>query len=98
MFILNIVWARMLPPEVFGLIGMIIVFFAIAQVMIEGGLGQAYVQKKNVTKADASTIFYVNSVVSLLLYIILFFAAPLIARFYERNELILLIRGCYLSY
>lgn len=91
-FILSIILARLLTPADFGLIGMITVFFIIAQVFIDSGFGKAYVQKKTVSNIDASTIFYFNLIVSVLLYGLLWVAAPLIARFYEHPILIELTR------
>ena len=49
-FIVGILLARLLTPEAFGLVGMIIVFFDIATAMVIGGFGEAYVQKKNIDK------------------------------------------------
>ena len=90
-FILNIILARLLTPEAFGLVGMITVFFAVAQVFIESGFGQAYIQKKEATHIDANTVFFTNLFLSLALYGILWLSAPLIARFYEEPKLIDLI-------
>lgn len=92
-FILGIILARLLTPEDYGLIGMMVVFFAVADVFVKGGLGQAYVQKKTVTDLDATTIFYTNLIISVVLYIALWFAAPAISRFYEQPALIELTRA-----
>lgn len=90
--ILGIVLARILDPKDYGLIGMLTIFIAISTIFIDSGFGLAYIQKKNVTKQDASTIFYFNLIVSLLCFIILWFAAPFIANFYSENRLIDLLR------
>jgi O-antigen/teichoic acid export membrane protein len=89
---LGIILARLLTPEDFGLIGMITVFFAIANVFISSGFGQAYIQKKNVTDVDANTVFFTNLVISLVIYAMLWISAPLIANFYEAPQLIELTR------
>lgn len=89
---LGIVLARLLAPEDFGLIGMITVFFALAQVFVEGGFSKAYIQKEHITEVDADTVFYTNLVVSVVLYGALWNAAPLIAGFYEQPSLIHLVR------
>jgi teichuronic acid exporter len=91
-FVLGIVLARLLTPEDFGLIGMITVFFAVAQVFISSGFGAAYIQKKEVTDVDANTVFFTNLAVSIVLYGVLWLAAPAIANFYEQPELIGLTR------
>ncbi|MFO7841299.1 MAG: lipopolysaccharide biosynthesis protein [Fidelibacterota bacterium] len=91
-FILGVILARLLTPEDYGLIGMMVVFFAVADVFVKSGLGQAYVQKKEVTDLDATTIFYTNLIISALLYVVLWFAAPAISRFYEQPALLELTR------
>ena len=87
-FILGIILARLLTPEDFGLIGMITVFFAVANVFINSGFGAAYVQKKEVSDVDANTVFFTNLGISIILYGILWIAAPVIADFYEQPKLI----------
>ena len=82
-FISNIVLARLLMPDDFGCIGMLYVFIAISSIFISGGLGQALIQKKEPTHIDYTTVFYWNLVMSVIFYIILFFSAPAIARFYN---------------
>ena len=84
-FVFGVILARLLLPEDFGIIGMITVFFAIAQIFIDGGFSLSYIQKIDVTEEDANTIFYTNLVVSLLLYIVFWFSAPFIAKFYKRG-------------
>lgn len=89
---LGIILARLLTPKDYGLIGMVTVFFVVAQVFIDSGFGYAYIQKKNANEVDASTIFFFNFLVSIAIYILLWFFAPIIARFYSENQLIVLIR------
>ena len=90
--ILGIILARLLTPADFGLIGMVSVFFIVAQVFVESGFGQAYIQKKDVTEIDANTIFYTNLAISLFIYGMLWMGAPAIAGFYEQQALVDLIR------
>ncbi|MBR4919277.1 MAG: lipopolysaccharide biosynthesis protein [Bacteroidales bacterium] len=82
-FISNIVLARLLMPDDFGCIGMLYVFIAISGIFVSGGLGQALIQKKEPTHIDYTTVFYWNLVMSVIFYLILFFCAPAIARFYD---------------
>ena len=86
--IFGIFLARMLSPGEFGLVGMITIFISIAQVFVDSGLSQALVGKQHCTKLDYSTIFWVNIVIGLLTYVIIWLCAPLIAGFYEKPELI----------
>ena len=91
-FVLGVILARLLTPKDYGLIGMITVFFAVAQIFVTGGFGQAYVQKKEATDLDANTVFYTNLAISVILYGALWMGAPAIACFYEQPELIKLTR------
>lgn len=90
--ILGIILARLLTPEDFGLIGMITVFFVLAQVFVDSGFAMAYVQKKQIKDADSDTVFFTNLFISLILYIVLFSCAPLIAEFYNQPQLVDLTR------
>lgn len=82
-FVSNIVLARLLLPEDFGCIAMLMIFISLANTFIDGGFGVALIQKKNPTNEDYSTIFYWNIFLSFILYIILYVSAPLIADFYR---------------
>lgn len=82
-FVSNMVLARMLTPDDFGCIGMLAIFIVIANTFVDGGLGSAIIQKKNITDTDLSTVFLFNLTVSTILYCLLFLAAPLIAGFYK---------------
>ena len=82
-FVANLILARLLTPDDFGCIGILMIFIALSQIFVDGGFGAALIQKKEPTQEDYSTIFYWNLVIALVLYIALFFAAPLIARFYK---------------
>lgn len=91
-FIVSIVLARLLDPDAYGVIALVTVFTSILQVFIDGGLGNALIQKKNADDTDFSSVFYANITVCGVLYLLMFFAAPLIASFYERPELTAVIR------
>lgn len=84
--------ARLLLPSDYGLIGMVAVFLAIAQVFVDGGFMNALIQKQNRTELDFSTVFYTSLILSLLLYMLLFFSAPKIALFYKVPQLIGIVR------
>ncbi len=90
--IIGVILARLLTPADFGLIGMITVFFVLAEVFINSGFGAAFIQKRNVNETDASTIFFFNIFISIFLYLILWMMAPLIASFYDQNQLVYLTR------
>lgn len=88
----NIILARILMPEDFGLIGILTIFLVFAQIFIDSGMGSGLVQKQNRTDLDYSTVFLFNIALSFILYVILFFSSPLIALFFGRDELTLLTR------
>lgn len=96
-FIVSIVLARLLEPQLYGTIALVTVFTTIAQVFVDSGMGVALVQKRDVDEVDFSTVFYFNLFSCTLLYIILYFAAPFIASFYNNNQLISIIRVLSLS-
>lgn len=91
-FVVSIVLARLLDPVVYGTVALVTVITTILQVFIDSGLGVALIQKKDANDADFSTVFYFNFFVCLILYVSLFFASPIIAAFYEIEELTLVIR------
>lgn len=91
-FIVSIVLARMLAPEVYGVVALITVFTSILQVFVDSGLGNALIQKKNADELDFSTVFYANVVFCGILYLLLFLCAPWIAEFYNDIALTSLIR------
>lgn len=90
--VVSIVLARILLPDEYGSIAMVTVFITIANVFVTSGLPNALIQKKDADDTDFSSVFYFNLAFSVVLYIILFFTAPLIASFYETPILSPVIR------
>ncbi len=88
----GIILARLLSPEDYGCIGMLSIFMVIANSFIDGGFGSALIQKKRPTQEDYSTVFFFNMGMSVLMYFILFFSAPSIARFYKMPLLSAVLR------
>lgn len=86
-FISNLILAHMLTPNDFGCIAMLAIFLVIADTFVDSGLGSAIIQKRELTNFDLSTVFYFNIILSIFLYLILFFSAPLISEFYRINLL-----------
>ena len=91
-FIVGIVLARLLSPDDYGLIGIITIFTVICQTIIDGGFLNALIRKRDATEDDFNTVFISNMAVSLLLYALLYFCSPLIAKFFAREELVSLTR------
>lgn len=91
-FIVHIILARILSPSEYGIIGIVSIFTVIFTSLIEGGMGQALIQKKGVTVVDFSTVMYSSLFVALLLYICLYLCASVIADFFQQQELKSLLR------
>ena len=82
-FIIGLLLARILSPSDYGVVGMLGIFFAIAQTFIDSGFSSALIRKKDCSDADLSTAFYFNIGVGIVSFLVLFFSAPYIARFFE---------------
>lgn len=82
-FIVSIILARLLSPSDYGTIALVTVFITIANVFVSDGLGSSLIQKKETDNIDYSSVFYFNIVFSWLIYVIIFFVAPYIAKFYD---------------
>ena len=82
-FIIGLILARLLSPSDYGVVGMVGIFFAIAQTFIDSGFGSALIRKNDCTDTDYSTAFYFNVIVGLVCCILLWIASPLIANFFN---------------
>lgn len=91
-FIFGIILARLLSPDVYGVIGILAVFISIVSVFIDCGFSQALIRKQERTQTDFSTEFYFNIGVGILGYAILFASAPFIADFYNMDILTPVLR------
>lgn len=89
-FLTTIVLARLLTPDDFGVLGILMVFIIVAEAAINSGFGSAIVQKKTITENDLTTAFIVSVVSAVVLYGVVFFSSGVIANFYGRPELRLL--------
>lgn len=96
-FIISIILARLLEPSHYGTIALLLVFISLANVFVTSGISSALIQKKDADDLDYSTMFWFNLFVAVVLYGVLFFCAPVIGRFYENEELSLVLRILALS-
>ncbi|MBQ4268283.1 MAG: oligosaccharide flippase family protein, partial [Clostridia bacterium] len=92
LLIIQIVLARLLMPEEYGLVGLLTIFISISDVFILQGLTTAHKQNKNADDTDFSSVFYANIVISVVLYAILFAVSPLVAKFYKEPALTSIMR------
>ncbi len=91
-FVIQIFLARLILPEEFGLIGMITVFIAISNSIIDSGFSNALIREKEVNQNDYSTVFYFNLITSIFVYVILYFSSPTISIFFAQPKLSLILR------
>lgn len=91
-FLVGIVLARLLSPEEYGLIGIVTIFTTIMLNIIDSGFSNSLIRKQSVTDKDYCTLFFFNLAVSIVMYVLLFFGAPWIAHFFERPQLVSLVR------
>jgi teichuronic acid exporter len=83
-FVVTVILARLLMPEDFGLVAMVMVFFEISSSFIQSGFGFALVREKEISEIDKSTTFIFNLVTACILYTALYFAAPAIGSFFNK--------------
>lgn len=91
-FVVSIILARLLEPADYGNVAIVMVFISLANVIIDGGLNSALIQKKNADIIDFSTIFYTTLVLSVIVYSALFFVSSWVGAFYGNIELVKIIR------
>ena len=91
-FVIGIVLARLLSPDDYGLLGLVGIVTVLCTALVNGGFTTALIRKKDATDDDYNTVFICNLAMSVLLYGVTFLCAPLIAGFFEREELIPLVR------
>lgn len=91
-FIISTILARILMPELYGTISLVLIFINLANVFISNGLGEALIRNREADEKDFSTVFYCSLGISVVLYFILFFCAEWIAYFYQNQELVPVLR------
>lgn len=90
--VVSLIIARLVLPKDYGIIALVSVFITILNVFVDSGLGTALIQKENTDDLDFSSVFYFNVVMCSLLYIIMFLSAPVIAKFYNNESLVPVVR------
>jgi len=97
-FVLMVILARLLEPSEFGLLGMVMVFVGFLGYFSEFGLRASIIRKKNLDELDCCTAFWSGIIFSIFLYAVVFWMAPLIARFYNQPELTLITRIVFIDF
>lgn len=91
-FVVQIILARLISPEEFGILALVMVFINLAQVFVQSGFNTALIQKKDADTLDFSSIFYLSLLIAGFFYLIMYTVAPVIADFYDSLELISVLR------
>ena len=91
-FLIGLILARLLTPEEYGVMAMIAVFIAVSNSIIDSGFSNALIRKVHIERIDYNTVFYFNIVVSIFLYVSLFWASPVISAFFKEPILIDIMR------
>lgn len=91
-FVLQIILARLLSPEHYGALSLMVIFTTLANVFIQNGFNTALIRAKDVKEEDYSSVFWVSLGIAATLYAVIFFAAPWIGRFYEMPDIVLPLR------
>lgn len=90
--VVSLVLARLLDPEAYGTVALITIFTAVLNVFVDSGLANSLIQKKNADDLDFSSVFYFNILICCLLYVVMFISAPAISIFYNKPEIVPMIR------
>ena len=91
-FVVGIVLARLLSPDEYGLIGIVTIFTTVMLGVVDSGFSNALIRKRDATNDDYNTLFFFNLAVSVVMFVLLFVCAPWIAKFFDRSQLVELVR------
>lgn len=90
--ILELILARLLLPEHYDIIGIVLIFTSFSLIIAEGGFSNALIQKLNRTETDYSTVFYANLLIAVFIYLLIFVSAPFFESFFEKENLSTILR------
>lgn len=96
--VFGLVLARILNASDYGMVGMLAIFSAVASTIQESGFTAALTNQKEIRHKDYNAVFWFSTLTGVVFYLILFFCAPLIAKFYDKPELIGLSRVVFLGF
>lgn len=91
-FIISIILARLLLPKDFGLIAIATIFINLGEILIDGGFCDALIQRKKLTYEESNSVYWFNIFLAILLYIIIYFFAPIFSSFYNEPQLTNILR------
>lgn len=96
-FVIGLFLARLLTPDDYGLIGMVMLFVALSNTIVDSGFVQALIRKQDADEIDYNSVFYFNIFISIILYFVLYFSAPAIAAFFNQPKLVLICRVIFIE-
>lgn len=91
-FVIQIILARMLDPDDYGMLALMMVFVSIANILVQNGLNTALIQNKDVKEEDYSSVFWVSFFLACVIYALIYVFAPVIGRLYNRDDIIVPLR------
>lgn len=91
-FVVQIILARLLTPADYGIVGMVVIFMQIAQVLVDSGFANALIKKQKCDNKDYSTVFFFNLIISLVIYFLLYIISPFVSDFYNEESLTLVMQ------
>lgn len=97
-FIVSIILARILMPEEFGLLGMLAIFMALGNSLIDSGMSSSLIRTQDADERDFSSVFFINVIASIIIYLILYLASPFIAKFFEQPILADIVKVYCISF
>lgn len=86
-FLIGVILARLLLPEMFGLVAMLLIFITLGEIFVDSGFGTAIIQKQELTEIETSSVFYFNIIIGFIAAALLFYGSTLIAKFYNQPAL-----------
>ncbi|MFD1771737.1 lipopolysaccharide biosynthesis protein [Sphingobacterium suaedae] len=97
-FVTTLILTDLLSPDDYGLIGLVMVFVLVGVSLVESGMTASLIRTKSADNADYSTVFFLSLFVAAIIYVIFYFAAPLIASFYKKDILTSILRWYCLTF
>lgn len=91
-FVISVVLARLVLPDEYGIISLVTVFVTLADLLVTSGFGTALIQKKNIDDSDVDAVFTFSTIVSFIIWVLIFFASPFVAVFYEIPVITMVLR------
>ena len=86
-FIVSIILARLISPEEFGMVAMVMIFIDVCNVFVTSGLGSGLIQKKDTDEIDFSTVFWISLLLGFAIYLLLYLLSPTIENFFEYQNM-----------